>query len=137
MFDFTCCTQKRSREVLLSLLCLSNRLCACSHSRVALDQLAPCLAQLNQGTVPMPQTGAAAMLMASPLAATAASSQIMLTIEKVDATIKVLNTKTRPKRLQLLGSDGHTYNFLLKVCHQPLLLNSHCTLVDADFSRMQ
>ena len=70
----------------------------------------------------MPQTGAAAVLMASPLAATAASSQSMLTIEKVDATVKVLNTKTRPKRLQLLGSDGHTYNFLLKVCHGAMLL---------------
>ncbi|KAK9839154.1 hypothetical protein WJX74_010625 [Apatococcus lobatus] len=93
-----------------------------SHSRVALDQLAPCLAQLAPGTVPMPQTGAAASFTAPPMAATAAAAPAspaapghgMLTIERVDTTVKVLNTKTRPKRLQLLGSDGHHYSFLLK-----------------------
>ena len=32
-----------------------------------------------------------------------------------EAVVSILKTKTRPKRLRLLGSDGHRYIFLLKV----------------------
>ncbi len=79
----------------------------------------------------MPQTGAAAALIQGSPAAEAAAgeatkqiggikakgagSAAVLTIEHIESTVKVLNTKTRPKRLQFLGSDGHTYGFLLKV----------------------
>ena len=43
--------------------------------------------------------------------AESAGSAAVLTIEHIESTVKVLNTKTRPKRLQFLGSDGHTYGF--------------------------
>ena len=87
----------------------------CRHSRLVLNQLAPKLAQLPAGLVPMPQTATSA---SAALSKTGAGSEGFLTIEKVDGSVKVLNTKTRPKRLQFLGSDGHTYRFLLKVGQQ-------------------
>ncbi len=97
--------------------------CRCSNPRVMLDQIAPSLSHLPPGVVPIPPTSAAAVLMAatSPCAAATEASSISVTgatvtIEVIDSTVKVLSTKTRPKRLQLLGSDGHTYCFLLKVC---------------------
>lgn len=38
-----------------------------------------------------------------------------VTIAGFKPAVHVMSTKTRPKRLSLLGSDGKTYTFLLKV----------------------
>lgn len=38
-------------------------------------------------------------------------------LNSVEARIEILGTKTRPKRMWLLGSDGARYSFLLKVTH--------------------
>ncbi|KAL4548122.1 hypothetical protein Ndes2526B_g07322 [Nannochloris sp. 'desiccata'] len=35
-------------------------------------------------------------------------------IESIESEVKVLHTKTRPKKITLRGSDGHTYSFLVK-----------------------
>ncbi|KAI9981209.1 hypothetical protein PInf_008854 [Phytophthora infestans] len=37
-----------------------------------------------------------------------------ITIHRVDASVTVLRTKTKPKSLKLIGSDGKTYKYLLK-----------------------
>ncbi|KAF1780707.1 Serine/threonine-protein kinase SMG1 [Phytophthora cactorum] len=37
-----------------------------------------------------------------------------ITIHRVDASVAVLRTKTKPKSLELIGSDGKTYKYLLK-----------------------
>ncbi|KAI9981300.1 hypothetical protein PInf_008955 [Phytophthora infestans] len=37
-----------------------------------------------------------------------------ITIHRVDASVTVLRTKTKPKSLELIGSDGKTYKYLLK-----------------------
>ncbi|KAG3218229.1 hypothetical protein PC129_g10970 [Phytophthora cactorum] len=37
-----------------------------------------------------------------------------ITIHRVDASVAVLRTKTKPKSLELIGSNGKTYKYLLK-----------------------
>jgi len=37
-----------------------------------------------------------------------------VTIQAILPTVHILHTKTRPKRLTLLGSDGKQYKYLLK-----------------------
>ncbi|KAL3657987.1 hypothetical protein V7S43_017036 [Phytophthora oleae] len=37
-----------------------------------------------------------------------------VTIHRVDPSVSVLRTKTKPKSLELIGSDGKTYKYLLK-----------------------
>ncbi|GMF25055.1 unnamed protein product [Phytophthora fragariaefolia] len=37
-----------------------------------------------------------------------------ITIHRVDSSVSILRTKTKPKSLELIGSDGKTYKYLLK-----------------------
>lgn len=39
-----------------------------------------------------------------------------VTVAGFKPAVHVMSTKTRPKRIGLVGSDGKTYTFLLKVC---------------------
>lgn len=54
--------------------------------------------------IPMPAVGAAAGVRAGTL-----------TVASFGDCVRVLATKTRPKKLRICGSDGATYTFLLKV----------------------
>lgn len=38
-----------------------------------------------------------------------------VTVASFKPAVHVMSTKTRPKRLGIVGSDGKTYTFLLKV----------------------
>lgn len=44
------------------------------------------------------------------------SSADLVTLSSFKASVHVMSTKTRPKRIGIIGSDGRTYTFLLKVC---------------------
>lgn len=45
---------------------------------------------------------------------TAAAEEATVMVVSVCSELVALNTKTRPKRVALLGSDGKTYAYLLK-----------------------
>jgi PI-3-kinase-related kinase SMG-1 len=62
-----------------------------------LAHVAPALAALRDSNAPVPGLGDGSV-----------------TVAAVGATVHVLGTKTRPKRIVLLGSDGRRYPFLLK-----------------------
>ncbi|GLI61976.1 hypothetical protein VaNZ11_004542, partial [Volvox africanus] len=101
-----------------------------------MSELSPRLAALQDSEVPMPgfhaddSAGGALMpsgLMAQPPAArlsdgaapsgdltTAGWGAATVTVASVYSELVALNTKTRPKRVALLGSDGRTYAYLLK-----------------------
>ena len=42
-----------------------------------------------------------------------------VTIARIADEVAVLPTKTRPKKLQMVGSDGKTYTYLVKVSVNP------------------
>jgi len=73
------------------------------HQRLA--ELSPALAALAGSAIPMPclEDGGGG------------AGADAVTVEAVAGDVVVLATKTRPKRLRLLGSDGRTHTFLLKV----------------------
>ncbi|GIL75399.1 hypothetical protein Vretifemale_5200, partial [Volvox reticuliferus] len=101
-----------------------------------MSQLSPRLAALQDSEVPMPgchaDGSASGALMPSGLIAqppaarlsdiAAASGDLTsagwgsatVTVASVYSELVALNTKTRPKRVALLGSDGRTYAYLLK-----------------------
>ena len=78
-----------------------------------LEELSPALAALAGSDVPLP--------CAEDEGSVAGAAPVLL--EAVGRDVVVLATKTRPKRLRLLGSDGRMRPFLLKVC--PCLDGSH------------
>lgn len=52
------------------------------------------------------------------------SSADLVTVSSFKPSVHVMSTKTRPKRIGIVGSDGRTYTFLLKV--SCLLILSAC-----------
>ena len=70
-----------------------------------MEDICPGLAQMTDTAIPVMTT---AMSAADLLAAQS-------TIAAVHSRVKVLGTKTRPKRLWITSSDGSRQSFLLKV----------------------
>jgi hypothetical protein len=87
----------------------SSVLLACRVPFLELDHVSPRLAALSSTGLPVPASGAAA---APPflVGSTAGPTLVSLVPQ-----IRALGTKTRPKSLSLVGSDGQRYQFLLKV----------------------
>lgn len=76
-----------------------------------LQQVSPLLAAITATAIPVP---------GQPLGPPAAAGETGsggggVTIAGVAPLVSILKTKTRPKKLALLGSDGQRYSFLLKV----------------------
>ncbi|XP_076957542.1 uncharacterized protein LOC143633064 [Bidens hawaiensis] len=72
-------------------------------SSISLGEVAPQIALLSSSDVPMPgQQGLTTNL------------QGIITIASFSQQIVILPTKTKPKKLVIVGSDGQTYPFLLK-----------------------
>jgi PI-3-kinase-related kinase SMG-1 len=63
----------------------------------------------SSGSVQQPEPGISA---AEPYQI---SSADVVTVASFKPSVHVMSTKTRPKRIAMLGSDGRTYTFLLKV----------------------
>lgn len=93
---------------MLQCMCLDS----CRESTLQLDQVSPALAALAATAVPMPgQPRPPPAHAAEPDHAGAGA----VTVAGVEPVVTILKTKTRPKKLALLGSDGRRYTYLLKV----------------------
>lgn len=82
-------------------------------SSVTLGDVAPQLAQLSSSDVPMPGLEKHITMSDSERELTTAIQGIV-TIASFSEHVTILPTKTRPKKLVILGSDGQTYPYLLK-----------------------
>ncbi|KAK1369602.1 Non-specific serine/threonine protein kinase [Heracleum sosnowskyi] len=82
-------------------------------SSVTLGDVAPQLAQLSSSDVPMPGLEKQITMSDSERELTTAIQGIV-TIASFTEHVTILPTKTRPKKLVILGSDGQTYPYLLK-----------------------
>ena len=86
---------------------------ACRGRHLKLAHVSPRLAALANTGVPMPATTPAPGWAHAPAAAGPEGDGI--TIAALESRVEILGTKTRPKRLWLLGSDGRSRSFLVKV----------------------
>ncbi|KAK8968828.1 Serine/threonine-protein kinase TOR [Platanthera guangdongensis] len=77
-----------------------------------LGEVAPKLALLSSSNVPMP--GLEREISLLDVCESTSAVQGIITISSFNEQIEILSTKTRPKKLALLGSDGEKYTYLLK-----------------------
>ena len=116
-------------------------LCSCSCREVELKSLSPVLSQLAASPIPVPGlTPAQASKAPSSHKSTSNASEAtqslpyqissaeLVTVAAFKQSVHVMSTKTRPKRIGMIGSDGRTYTFLLKVreCQTSLALGICC-----------
>ena len=95
----------------------------CRPADLTMQDVCPALAQLKDTAVPVMATAISA----------ADLSAAQPTIASVHSRVKVLGTKTRPKRLWITSSDGRCQSFLLKVtvthanfyCHMVHMSHDH------------
>ncbi|TKY67498.1 Serine/threonine-protein kinase SMG1 [Spatholobus suberectus] len=80
-------------------------------SSVSLREVAPHLALLSSSDVPMPGLE---KQMKVPDSDKATDLQGVVTIASFHEQVTILSTKTKPKKLGILGSDGQKYTYLLK-----------------------
>lgn len=109
--------------MLTTLGCLLRRV-----RRARLADVSPRLAALADSALPVPTPSGAGGSSWAGHAAEAAYP----TIIGLQDDVEILGTKTRPKRLWLLASDGRRISYLLKVAMAPCKgLICACTLVPA------
>lgn len=82
-------------------------------SSISLGEVAPQLALLSSSDVPMPGLEKQVSLSESE-GGLAATLQGIVTISSFLDQVTILSTKTKPKKLVILGSDGKKYTYLLK-----------------------
>ncbi|KAK3021766.1 hypothetical protein RJ639_045088, partial [Escallonia herrerae] len=82
-------------------------------SSVSLREVAPQLALVSSFDVPMPGLEKQTTLSESE-DALATTPLGIVTIASFSEQVVILSTKTKPKKLVILGSDGQTYTYLLK-----------------------
>ncbi|WJX45533.1 Serine/threonine-protein kinase smg1 [Trifolium repens] len=80
-------------------------------SSISLQEVAPRLALLSSSDVPMPGLE---KQMKVPDSSKATDLQGVVTIASFLQQVTILSTKTKPKKLGILGSDGQKYTYLLK-----------------------
>lgn len=81
-------------------------------SSVSLGEVAPQLVLLSSSDVPMP--GLEKEVNDSESDGGLASSQGIITISSFSEQVVILSTKTKPKKINIMGSDGQKYTYLLK-----------------------
>lgn len=81
-------------------------------SSVSLREVAPQLASLSSSDVPMPGLERHATISESDISV--AGHKGIVTITSFSEQVEILSTKTKPKKLVILGSDGQKYTYLLK-----------------------
>lgn len=87
-----------------------------SHQRkssISLGEVAPQLALLSSSEIPMPGLEKQVTISESYKGLTS-NLQGIVTIASFLKQLTILSTKTKPKKLAMLGSDGKTYTYLLK-----------------------
>ncbi|KAI9127908.1 hypothetical protein K1719_000901 [Acacia pycnantha] len=80
-------------------------------STISLQEVAPHLAQLSSSDVPMPGLEKQLKI---PESDKATDLQGVVKIASFLEQVTLLSTKTKPKKLVILGSDGQMYTYLLK-----------------------
>ncbi|KAK4284645.1 hypothetical protein QN277_001447 [Acacia crassicarpa] len=80
-------------------------------STISLQEVAPHLAQLSSSDVPMPGLEKQLKI---PESDKATNLQGVVKIASFLEQVTILSTKTKPKKLVILGSDGQMYTYLLK-----------------------
>lgn len=113
--------------------CWTRYYSCCSAREVQLSALSPVLSQMASTAIPIPGLvpcnpippshphGGLSSALASESAGASeppyqVSSADLVTVSSFKPSVHVMSTKTRPKRIGMVGSDGRTYTFLLKVC---------------------
>ncbi|PON53043.1 Serine/threonine protein kinase [Trema orientale] len=81
-------------------------------SSVSLSEVAPQLASLSSSDVPMPGLEKHNTISESDVGRT--NLKGIVTIASFWKQVDILSTKTKPKKLVILGSDGQKYTYLLK-----------------------
>jgi len=81
------------------------------HSRLSLQALSPVLAGLADTRIPMP-----GLAVEEEYGGTGAggSRHGPVTVARLEEHVQMLMTKTKPKKLTMVGSDGRAYTYLLK-----------------------
>ncbi|GLT97003.1 hypothetical protein SLE2022_145910 [Rubroshorea leprosula] len=82
-------------------------------SSISLGEVAPQLAMLSSSDVPMPGLEKQVTASESNRGLTSTLQEIV-TIASFSEQLTILPTKTKPKKLGMLGSDGKMYTYLLK-----------------------
>ncbi|KAK1275660.1 Serine/threonine-protein kinase TOR [Acorus gramineus] len=82
-------------------------------SNISLSEVAPRLALLTSSDVPVPGLEKKINTLNST-EFTKGGLQDIITISSFGEQVTILSTKTRPKKLVILGSDGQKYTYLLK-----------------------
>ncbi|XWS40368.1 hypothetical protein CRYUN_Cryun18bG0135200 [Craigia yunnanensis] len=82
-------------------------------SSISLGEVAPQLAMLSSSDVPIPGLEKQVTAFESERGLTS-TLQGIVTIASFLEQVTILSTKTKPKKLVILGSDGKTYTYLLK-----------------------
>lgn len=82
-------------------------------SSISLGEVAPQLALLSSSDVPMPGLEKQITVVESDRGFNA-PLQGIITISSFSEQVAILSTKTKPKKLAILGSDGQKYTYLLK-----------------------
>lgn len=80
---------------------------------IPLSEVAPQLALLSSSDVPMPGLEKQDMVSESDRALSA-NLQGIVTIASFSEEVAIISTKTKPKKLVIVGSDGQKYTYLLK-----------------------
>ena len=118
----SCCLDKvlccSAREVQLSAL--SPVLCQMASTAIPIPGLSPCnpappTQHASGGTLPASESGLQAESAGASEPPYQISSADLVTVSSFKPSVHVMSTKTRPKRIGIVGSDGRTYTFLLKV----------------------
>ncbi|GAB4853946.1 Serine/threonine-protein kinase smg1 [Ancistrocladus abbreviatus] len=81
-------------------------------SSVSLKEVAPQLACLSSSDIPMPGLEKQVMLSESDMGPT--TTEGIVTVTSFSEQVAILPTKTKPKKLVMVGSDGEKYTYLLK-----------------------
>ncbi|XP_067130817.1 serine/threonine-protein kinase SMG1 [Centruroides vittatus] len=79
---------------------LQQRMQQQTRSHLLMEQISPVLSSLKCTRIPMPGTNI--------------KSVQVITIESVHNNVSILPTKTKPKKLAFIGSDGNKYTYLFK-----------------------
>ncbi|KAJ4965696.1 hypothetical protein NE237_017545 [Protea cynaroides] len=82
-------------------------------SSISLGDVAPKLALLSSSEVPMPGLVKQTTISES-CAGPTTDLQTIVTVASFSEQVTILSTKTKPKKLVILGSDGEKYTYLLK-----------------------
>ena len=118
----TSSSQPRQKALALLRGAASDLAASLRSKQLTLAYVAPALAQLTDTGIPMPGSSAGSAPLgvhvrppAAGGAPSAAAGAAPVAVASVAGEVVVLPTKTRPKRLRFLGSDGVQQTFLLKV----------------------